>query len=148
MKTLFNLLVIFGFLFIAGCQSDATSTESTTTPISPSLPSEYNESVDMSNPTLNPDSKAPKMIRLAKESLARKFKISEDQINLFSVEAMVWPDASLGCTQSGIIYAQVATPGFQILLEAMGQSFSYHTDDTERVILCDIRPPDNIFLPP
>jgi hypothetical protein len=88
------------------------------------------------------------MIQLAKESLARKLKISEDQIYLFSAEAMIWPDASLGCPQSEIVYAQVQTPGFQIQLEAIGQSFSYHTDTVERVILCDIHPPDEIFLPP
>ena len=61
---------------------------------------------------------------------------------------MTWPDASLGCPQTGFVYDQVLTPGFQILFEAGGQSYSYHTDDTSRVIVCRIHPVDEIFLTP
>ena len=151
MKILFNFL--FLFVFVTACQADAISPENITLPastgdVSPTLPSEYNEDADVPNPTINPDPQAQKMIQLAKESLSRKFKINEDQIHLSSVEAMTWSDAGLGCPQAGIVYAQVITPGFQILFEAIGQTFSYHTDNTERVILCDVRPPHEIFLPP
>lgn len=152
MKISLYLFVIFGFLFITGCQSDAISAENVTIPISTSeispLQTPKSEGTDMSDPTINPDPQAQNMIQLAKESLARKFKISEDQIYVSSCKAIVWPDASLGCPQSGIVYTQVLTPGFQVLLEAIGKSFSYHTDGTERVILCDVRPPNEIFLPP
>lgn len=153
MKILLKLLVISGILFTTGCQSNAISTENINMPtpasgVSPSLPSEIKEGVDMSDPTINPDPDAEKIIQLAKESLARKFKVSEDQIHLFSIESMIWPDASLGCPQAGMVYAQVLTPGYQILFEAAGQSYSYHTDDVNRVILCQIHPPDNIFPTP
>ena len=57
------------------------------------------------SPTVSPQAQI--MVNLAKESLARKFKISEDKIHLFSVEPMVWPDAGLGCPQAGIVYAEV-----------------------------------------
>ncbi len=153
MKILFKLLVISGLLFTAGCQSNTIPTENVNIPTSASevsspLPSENNEGVDMSDPTINIDPNAEKMIQLAKESLAKKFKVNEDQIYLFSVESIVWPDASLGCPQAGLVYAQVLTPGYQILFEAAGQSYSYHTDDVNRVILCQIHPPDNIFPTP
>jgi len=153
MKVLLNLQVISAFIFVAGCQSIVIPTEKATTPVStreavPTLLSEFNEGIDMSEPTIYPDPQAQKMVQLAKESLARKFKVSEDQIYLFSVEAMIWPDASLECPQAGIIYAQVLTPGYQILFEAKGGSYSYHTDDISRVILCRIHPPDNIFPTP
>ena len=144
MKILFNVLVIFGFLFVTGCQPAAIPTGDTVT----SPTAENNGGVDMSTPTLNPDPNAQRMTQLAKESMAKKFKVSEDQVHLSSVEAMIWPDASLGCPRAGEIYAQVLTPGFQILFEANGQSASYHTDDTSRVILCLIHPVDNIFLTP
>lgn len=159
MKILLNLFVICVLLTIAGCQSDAISTETVIMPtlnilptsignLSPTLQYKNNEGDAMSDPTINPDPNAQKMVQLAKESLARKFKINEDQINLFSVEAMNWPDASLGCPQAEIVYAQVITPGFQILFESIGQSYSYHTDNIDRVILCQIHPPDNIFPTP
>jgi len=148
MRSLFSLLVISGFLFVTGCQSDVAATRNTSLPLSTSQPPEYNEGIDMSDPSIIPDAQAEKMIQLAKERLAKKFKLSEDQIFLSSAEPMTWTDTSLGCPQPGILYAQVTTPGYNILLEAMGQTFSYHTDVIDRVILCDIRPPNEIFLPP
>jgi len=45
-------------------------------------------------------------------------------------------------------YAQVETPGYMILLEAGGQSYNYHTDAIETVVLCDAKAPGEIFLPP
>jgi hypothetical protein len=110
--------------------------------ISPTIIPENNDGDNMSDPQME------RMIRLAKESLSGKFKISEDQIRLFEVKAVVWPDASLGCPQPEMMYAQVITPGYQIQLEAMGKSFSYHTDETGRVILCDASAPGEIYLPP
>jgi hypothetical protein len=40
-----------------------------------------------------------------------------------------------------LLYAAVITPGYQITLEAEGQSYIYHTDMVETVVLCvDGRP--------
>ncbi|MCE9645599.1 MAG: hypothetical protein K8S20_06330 [Chloroflexi bacterium] len=148
MRNISGFLVLPCLLFITGCQPDAFAGASPTFPISTSLPAENNEGDEMYDPVINPDLQAQKMIQLAKLSLAGKLKISENKIHLAEMVAMAWPDTSLGCPQEGIVYAQVVTPGFQILLETMGQTFSYHTDDSERVVLCDIRPPHEIFLPP
>jgi hypothetical protein len=49
---------------------------------------------------------------------------------------MEWSDASLGCPQEGMMYAQVITPGYLIVLEAQGQTFEYHTDQGTNVVLC------------
>ncbi len=148
MKAMFNLLVLIGILFTTSCQPAKTSTEKAPAPTSTSniQPPENNEGVDMTDLIGNPQAKI--MIQLAKESLARKFKISGDQIHLASIQAITWPDSSLGCPQTGFVYEQVLTPGFQMLFEAGGQSYSYHTDAASRVILCRIHPVDEIFLTP
>lgn len=151
LKIQFALFITCSLLFLAGCQSIASPAENTEIPatdFSPIPTLDQEEGIDMSDesPTVSPQAQI--MVNLAKESLARKFKISEDKIHLFSVEPMVWPDAGLGCPQAGIVYAEVQTPGFQILFEADGKSFSYHTDNEKRVVLCRIHPTDEIFPTP
>lgn len=150
MRTHFKSLPLLGLLLITACQPAATpiveqptaiTSGSTITP--PTMPPTV-----MSDLIVPPDPQAQKMIDLAKDHLARKLKIEAGQIFLFAVEPMQWPDAGLGCPRSGMTYAQVETPGYQILFNAAGQLATYHTDMESSVILCQLRPPDEIFLPP
>jgi hypothetical protein len=77
------------------------------------------------------------LVQLAKEDLVDKLGLAPEAIQLVSVEAVDWPDASLGCPQEGMMYAQVITPGFLIVLEVEGQTYEYHTDSTDYVVLCE-----------
>lgn len=151
MKTYGNLLFLCSLLFLAGCQPEPLPVKNTALPavsFSQTPPPVQEEGIDMLNEGPTPGPQAQKMIRLAKESLAKKFKFNEDQIHVASIQAMDWPDASIGCPQAGMVYAEVVTPGYQILFEANGQSYSYHTDTENKVVLCHIHPVDNIFLTP
>lgn len=69
-------------------------------------------------------------------NLAQQTGIPADQITVQSIEATEWPDASLGCPQEGMMYAQVVTPGFLMVLTAQGQTYEYHTDQQATVVLC------------
>lgn len=64
---------------------------------------------------------------LALADLAAKLSIAPDAITVKAVERIEWPDASLGCPQPGMMYAQVITPGYRIVLEVDGKSYEYHT---------------------
>lgn len=79
---------------------------------------------------------AGRLVQMAKEDLARRLEIPITEISVLSVEAVDWPDTSLGCPQPGMAYAQVITPGFLIVLEASGQTYDYHTDEDSSVVLC------------
>lgn len=79
---------------------------------------------------------AKQLVRLAREDLAQKQGVAPEAIQLVSVESVEWPDASLGCPQPGMIYAQVITPGFRITLKREGQTYVYHIDRGQLVILC------------
>ena len=46
-------------------------------------------------------------IELAKSDLSRRLDISVDEIKVLEARAVVWPDASLGCPQPGMVYVQV-----------------------------------------
>ena len=69
----------------------------------------------------------PTAVELAVTELAGQLGIAAEEITVRSVEAVEWPDASLGCPQPGMMYAQVITPGYRIVLEVDGKSYEYHT---------------------
>lgn len=75
------------------------------------------------------------VVELAKEDLARRLEVSVSEISVISVEAVDWPDTSLGCPEPGMAYAQVITPGYLIVLEAKGQAYEYHSGG-EQLLLC------------
>lgn len=69
--------------------------------------------------------------------LSNRLKISEDRIEVVSVEAVEWPDGSIGCPLPGFQYTQAIVPGYRIVLQANGETYTYHTDDTQdRAVLC------------
>jgi len=71
----------------------------------------------------------------AKRDLAQRTGVAVADIKTRSVEAVNWPDASLGCPQPDMMYAQVVTPGQRIVLEAGGQAYEYHSGGAN-VVFC------------
>lgn len=122
-----------------GPQADAQSLSPASETLAPLTPSVTMETQNAA---------AQELVRQAQAQLARKLGIEESDIFVFSMETVEWPDASLGCPQAGISYAQVVTPGYRITLEAGGQVYTFHTDETDQVLLCTARGPDEIYLPP
>jgi hypothetical protein len=53
-----------------------------------------------------------------------------------SSEEVTWRDASLGCPQPGMNYAQMLTNGTRIVLEAAGQQYNYHSGSHGAPFLC------------
>jgi hypothetical protein len=102
----------------------------------PSNPLLTPEDTDMPSP-ITPDAVSQKMVTLVKEHLAQKLGIPVEQITLSEVRPAMWRDASLGCPKPAIDYIQVETPGFNILLEAGGQTYNYHTNQSNRFVMCN-----------
>ena len=69
-----------------------------------------------------------RLIARARADLARRTGITEGEIQVVKVEAVEWEDSSLGCPEEGKMYAQIITPGYQILLSAGGKEYDYRTD--------------------
>lgn len=92
-------------------------------------------SADTSAPDLPPGSE--QAVAAAIEDLASQSGIAATgEITVQSVEPVEWRDASLGCPQEGMMYAQVITPGFLVMLEAGGEQYEYHTNQADTVVLC------------
>jgi len=75
------------------------------------------------------------LVTLAKLDLMVKLGVAYGDILLVSMVSVDWPDASLGCPEEGMFYAQVITPGHLIVLEVEGEFYNYHTDG-RRVVFC------------
>jgi hypothetical protein len=53
-------------------------------------------------------------------------------------EAVEWPDGALGCPELGVMYVQVVTPGYQVVLTLDGTDYDYRVAGEGDVIrLCD-----------
>jgi hypothetical protein len=94
-------------------------------------------------PTMPPLQRTPTvpnlqdLIEKAKDDLARRLSISMAHISLLEARDVVWPNSSLGCPQPGMLYADVLTPGFLILLSADNQEYEYHAGKGSDVFYCE-----------
>ena len=79
---------------------------------------------------------AESVVKLSKEDLAKRKGIDTDEIAVVGIESVDWPDASLGCPEPGMMYAQVITPGYMILLSYKKEIYEYHSDKENRVVYC------------
>lgn len=97
------------------------------------MPSEAQSEVEM-------PAGAESLVAQAKEKVIEisKAAMTADQISLMSVDEMQWRDSSLGCPQEGMMYLQVITPGYLIRLEVEGKVYEFHTNRTDRLVLCTI----------
>ena len=60
---------------------------------------------------------------------------SGEMAEVRSVEAVEWPDTSLGCPEPGMMYAQVITAGYRIVLALGEQDYVYHAS-ASRAVFC------------
>jgi hypothetical protein len=73
-------------------------------------------------------------VQAARDDLrSRAGSAEEAQVRL--VEQVDWPDSSLGCPQPDMMYAQVITPGYRVVLALGDQEYVYHTS-TGRAVYC------------
>lgn len=57
-------------------------------------------------------------------------------IHVQQVDARQWPDSSLGCPRQGVMYSQIVTPGYLIVISAAGKQLEYHADSRGRIVFC------------
>jgi hypothetical protein len=88
------------------------------------------------SPAASGETEAAALIELAKKDLAQRLSVAADQITVVSSTYKDWPDSSLGCPQKGMVYSQVITPGYLIVLEQGQKQYDYHTSLASNVVLC------------
>ncbi|GAC1537613.1 MAG: hypothetical protein NVS4B8_03330 [Herpetosiphon sp.] len=79
----------------------------------------------------------PDTVEAAAADEARKaFKLPA-QPRITSKEAREWPNSALGCEAAGMMYTQVLTPGFIVMVTDGSKQYEMHTDQSgKRVVAC------------
>ena len=92
----------------------------------------------LSTPAVPADGTVPGEIETAaRKLLADDLAVDAGDFRLESSESMQWSDASLGCPQEGMMYAQVITPGYRLVFDLAGASHVVHTNsDGSHMAVC------------
>lgn len=92
-------------------------------------------------PTLTPTPEAEVQVTMngiiekAKVKLAEYLGISKEQIEVISSKQIDWSDTSLGAPEEGMLYAQVITPGYKIVMKVEEVEYAAHTDKEGKQIV-------------
>ncbi len=76
------------------------------------------------------------LVQQAQQDLAQRLSIPTDKIKLVTIYSTTFADASLGCPEPGIAYAQVTMEGVVIQLEANDRTYEYHQSGNNAPFLC------------
>ncbi len=72
----------------------------------------------------------------ARQIAADTLGVAPKDVKVLSVTPMEWSDASLGCPNPDMMYAQVITPGYQAQVEVNGEVHDVHMDDKGHGVVC------------
>ena len=134
-------------IILSACASTVSPSGSSPEEITPSPSSDGLQSVQTpvqgENPDMTPPPSTPSntdlknLVENAKANLAIHLSIPTTDINVLDARNVVWSNSSLGCPQPGMLYAEVLTPGYLILLNVDGQDYEYHAGRNSGVFLCE-----------
>ena len=128
---------------LAGCapvdpkSSDPGATQPAATPLPTAtitpVPTREEQSVTI-------PAQARDVVAWAQADVARTLGIATGSVVILGVEEVAWRDSSLGCPQPGMVYLQVITPGYRILLQGGDGVYEYHASKgADRGVLCQQR---------
>ena len=109
---------------------------STPTEAQPVLTPTQGEMPQMPSTALPQPAGLENLIKMAKDDLAQRLSVEISQIRVLDARDVVWPNSSLGCPQPGMLYAEVLTPGYLILLNVNGQEYEYHAGKNSDAFYC------------
>jgi hypothetical protein len=79
---------------------------------------------------------AQPMVDLVLQDAAAQLGIEPSALTVTAIEAVDWPDSSLGCPEDGGVYAQVISPGYRITVTDGATTLEYHTGLNDVFVLC------------
>ncbi len=79
---------------------------------------------------------AQPMVDLVLQDAAAQLGVDLASLTVIAVEAVDWPDSSLGCPEEGGVYAQVISPGYRITVTDGATTLEYHTGPNDIFVNC------------
>ncbi|HEY3063625.1 MAG TPA: hypothetical protein VGL99_32030 [Chloroflexota bacterium] len=133
-----SALIVACTLLLSACAVAAPGSAPTSTPPT-SVPTVANTPAAAQPPVTSPSPQTNPAVEAALAAAATRLGVARADLRVDRAEAREWPDASLGCPQPGVLYAQVLTPGYLVVISAAGKQLEYHTDQRSKVVLCQER---------
>ncbi len=90
---------------------------------------------DRDEPQVDPNLQP--LIAAAIADLGARLGIGREAIRVVSARALTWPNGALGCPQPGMAYADMLVEGTQVVLDAQGRQWSYHSGGSTPPFLCE-----------
>ena len=126
--------VIVGLIFFMKPQPSETPASAppapetpASAPLAPEIPVEYQQIAED-----------------ATQIVAGALHVSPDEVTVLSVQKVTWSDASLGCPEPGMMYAQVLTPGYLVATQVNGATQNVHMNEKGQGTVC---PPERARPP-
>ena len=148
MRNIITSIIVF--LMLSACtlpSAPATITVPTVLqpPMAQGSPTHISTQEDIPNVAQNPSTPSSfslqELTERAKNDLSQRLSIPVSQIMVVNARNVVWSNASLGCPQPGMMYAEVLRPGYLILLNANGQDYEYHAGKNSDAFYCETPSP-------
>jgi hypothetical protein len=81
------------------------------------------------------------VIDAAVADAAARAGVEPAAVTVVSAEATTFPSGALGCPEPGMMYTDVLTPGYRVVVEAGGVSYDYRASERGEAVRWCERPP-------
>lgn len=75
------------------------------------------------------------------DDLAKRLGSNKSELQVLTVESVVWNDGALGCPQPDKAYTQATVPGIRVLFQRAGKTYQYHGSERGYFVYCE-NPPE------
>lgn len=121
---------------VVGCSSSGAASPAASLPVRPSVSLDLPPTAPPSNAPITGE--VPESVFLAiQQQLAVDVPgVDLTKATVVTGEAVEWSDGSLGCPEMGVLYTQVITPGYHVVISVDGVEYDYRATDAGQVRLC------------
>lgn len=88
-------------------------------------------------PTVTVPAELETLVKEISADLEKRAGAKPEEVALTQIEAVTWPDGSLGCPQPGMMYTMAIVEGYRITYKVAGEAYYYHTAGGKRFNYCD-----------
>ena len=67
---------------------------------------------------------------------ASTFHVKPEEVTVQTIQAVKWPDSSLGCPEEGMMYTQKETSGYLATVEVGGAAHAVHMNEKGQGLVC------------
>lgn len=69
--------------------------------------------------------------------LARRLGVTESDLQVMTVQPVMWNDSSLGCPQPERAYLPAQTPGIRVVFQYARKAYQYHGSERGDFVYCE-----------